>query len=50
MTNATLRERLGINDRSAAQASRFIRATLDADLIRPADAERPRAGYVPSWA
>ena len=50
MTNATLRERLGIDDQNAAQASRVIRATLDADLIRPADAERPRAGYVPSWA
>jgi ATP-dependent DNA helicase RecG len=50
MTNATLRERLGIDDQNAAQASRVIRATLAADLIRPADAERPRAGYVPSWA
>lgn len=50
MTNATLRERLGIGDQNAAQASRVIRAALDAGLIRPADPERPRAGYVPFWA
>lgn len=50
MTNATLRERLGIDDQNAAQASRVIRAALDHGLIRPADPERPRAGYVPFWA
>ncbi|MEW5424371.1 ATP-binding protein [Amorphus sp. 3PC139-8] len=50
MTNATLRERLGIGHQNAAQASRVIRAALDADLIRPADPERPRSGYVPFWA
>ena len=49
MTNATLRERLGIDDQNAAQASRVIRSALDAELIRPADAVRPRAGYVPFW-
>lgn len=50
MTNSTLRERLGIGDQNAAQASRVIRAALDAGLIRPADPERPRAGFVPFWA
>lgn len=50
MTNATLRVRLGIDDRNAAQASRIIRATLDAKLIRSADPEHPRTGYVPFWA
>lgn len=50
MTNATLRTRLGIDDQNAAQASRVIRATQDANLIRPADPKRPRAGYVPVWS
>jgi hypothetical protein len=35
---------------NAAQASRVIRATLVAGLIRKADADRPRAVYLPAWA
>lgn len=50
MTNATLRDRLGIDSHNASQASVIIRQTLDADLVRPADPEHPRAGYVPFWA
>lgn len=50
MTNSSLRERLGIDDQNAAQASRVIKAALEAKMIRPADPERPRAGYVPIWA
>lgn len=50
MTNATLRERLGIDPKNAAQASGVIRQALLAELVRPADPERPRAGYVPFWA
>ncbi len=50
MTNATLRERLGIDAQNAAQASIIIRRALADNLIRPADPDHPRAGYVPSWA
>jgi predicted HTH transcriptional regulator len=50
MTNSSLRERLGINPQNAAQASTIIRHTIKANLIRPADAEHPRTGYVPYWA
>ena len=50
MTNTTLRERLGIETQNAAQASGVIKQTLNSGLIRPADPERPRSGYVPFWA
>lgn len=48
MTNASLRDRLGIGH--ASQASVIIRQALDAGLIRPADRDHPRSGYVPTWA
>lgn len=50
MKNSTLCERLGISSQNAAQASAVIRQALEAGLIRPADPEHPRAGYVPFWA
>jgi ATP-dependent DNA helicase RecG len=50
MTNASLRERLGIDAQNASQASVVIRSTIEAELIRPADPAHPRAGYVPFWA
>ena len=50
MTNATLRERLGIEPQNAAQASTVIRQALQAQRIRPADPAYPRSGYVPFWA
>ncbi len=50
MKNATLRERFGIEDHNASQVSQVIRQALDRDLIRPADANHPQAGYVPIWA
>lgn len=50
MKNATLRERFGIDSRNSAQVSQLIRAALDRALIRPADRERPKSGYVPAWA
>lgn len=50
MTNATLRERFGIAERNASQASGVIRLALDGGLIRAADPDHPRAGYVPYWA
>lgn len=50
MTNSTLRERFGIDPQNAAQASAVIRQASQAELVRPADPEHPRAGYVPYWA
>ncbi|WP_237213005.1 ATP-binding protein [Falsiroseomonas oryziterrae] len=51
MTNASLRERFGIEERNAAQVSRVIKDALTEARIRPADPERPKAGaYVPFWA
>ena len=47
MTNATLRERFGIEDQNAAQMSRVIKDALKMKLIRPLDASSPRAGYIP---
>jgi predicted HTH transcriptional regulator len=50
MTNASLRDRLGIADQNAAQVSRIIKQALAGNLIRAADPDSPRAGYVPTWA
>jgi len=50
MKNASLCTRLGIAARNAAQATAVINKTLEAGLIRVADPEHPRAGYVPHWA
>jgi len=50
MKNSTLRERLGIEDRNAAQVSQVIRQALERGLIRPADPDRKQAAYVPHWA
>ncbi len=50
MKNASLCSRLGIASKNAAQATSVINKTLDAGLIRVADPEHPRAGYVPHWA
>lgn len=50
MKNATLCVRLGIDPKNAAQASAVINKTLDSGLIRVADPDHPRAGYLPHWA
>lgn len=50
MKNASLRERFGVDARNAAQISGVIRRALERGLIRVADPNRPRAGYIPSWA
>jgi predicted HTH transcriptional regulator len=50
MKNASLCTRLGIASKNAAQATAVINKTLDAGLIRVADPDHPRAGYVPHWA
>ncbi len=50
MKNATLCARLGIDPKNASQATGVINNTLTAGLIRIADPDHPRAGYVPHWA
>ena len=50
MKNASLCVRLGIAARNAAQATVVINKTLAVGLIRIADPDHPRAGYVPHWA
>lgn len=50
MKNATLCERFGIEKKNAAQVSVIIKKALEDNLIKPADSDHPRAGYVPIWA
>ena len=50
MKNASLCIRLGIASKNAAQATAVINKTLAVGLIRVADPDHPRAGYVPHWA
>lgn len=49
MTNASLRERLGIADQNAAQATAVIKMALKENLICVADPAHPKAGYYPGW-
>jgi predicted HTH transcriptional regulator len=51
MTNASLRERFGIDPKNSATASRIIKETVEAGLIRPHDPEMPRklSKYIPFW-
>ena len=46
MTNATLRERLGIADNSYTTATKIIKKTEQKNLIKKAESTR---SYVPSW-
>ncbi|MCK4546928.1 MAG: putative DNA binding domain-containing protein [Candidatus Eisenbacteria sp.] len=50
MTNATLRQRLRIEKRNYPLASRIIRDSIDAKLIRQAGGTTKDARYVPFWA
>ena len=52
MTNSSLRERFGIEERNSAIASRIIRDTIEVKLVRPYDPEQGKkyAKYVPFWA
>ncbi len=50
MKNASLCTRFGIDPKNAAQASQVIKKSLDANLIKVADLDHPRAGYIPAWA
>lgn len=51
MTNTTLRERFGIDEKNSSMASRIIRDTLEAKLIVPYDEEAGRKymKYLPGW-
>jgi ATP-dependent DNA helicase RecG len=52
MTNTSLRQRFGIEERNATRASRIIAETLKAGRIRPFDPEQGKkyASYLPFWA
>ncbi len=47
MTNATLRERLGIGEKNYPTASAIIKATIERGLIK--ESEKPKE-YIPNWA
>jgi len=50
MKNSSLCDRFGIVRKNAPMASNVISSALAAGLIKAADPEHPRAGYVPFWA
>lgn len=50
MKNLTLCDRFNIEKHNAAQATNVIKQALKFKLIKPADIEHPRAGYIPFWA
>lgn len=53
MTNQSLRSRLGIDDKNYPMASRIIKDTVEAKLIKEADPENGSKrfmGYIPYWA
>ena len=53
MTNASLRERLGIDEANYPQAWRVIRDAIEMRLVKPHGNKTPRgrsASYVPFWA
>lgn len=52
LTNASLRERFGVEKKNKAAASRYIREALEAKVIRPFSEDAPPKlmKYVPFWA
>jgi predicted HTH transcriptional regulator len=53
MTNETLRTRLNIPVKDYPKASRIIRETIEANLVKPHDPSsksRKHAKYLPFWA
>lgn len=52
MTNTSLRERFGIEERNMSQASRIIALAVEAEVIKPYDPSQGKrnAKYVPFWA
>jgi len=52
MNNASIKERFGIEEQNKANASRIIKQTIDADMIKPFDSEAGVRAmrYIPWWA
>jgi ATP-dependent DNA helicase RecG len=52
VTNATVRERFGLEPRESSRASRLLSEAVAADLVRPRDASasKKHTKYVPYWA
>jgi len=52
LTNASLRDRLGVEEKNKAAISRYIREAVEAGMIKPydEDAARKMMKYVPYWA
>ena len=52
LTNASLRERLGIAEHNKAAVSRYIREAVEAGMIKPVDEQAAKKAmkYVPFWA
>ena len=51
MSNASVRERFGLDDKQSAKATRIINETLEAGVIKPVDPDAGRKfmRYVPIW-
>lgn len=50
MTNTSLRGRFDIAEHNKAQVSKVISQTVESGVIKPADTNHPRSGYIPFWA
>jgi ATP-dependent DNA helicase RecG len=52
MTNSTLRERFGIDEKNSAMASRIIGDAMEDNLVKPCDTGQGKkyAKYLPYWA
>jgi ATP-dependent DNA helicase RecG len=52
LTNASLRERFGVEEKNKASVSRYIREAVEGGMIKPfdVDAARKMMKYVPYWA
>ena len=53
MNNASLRKRIGMQDKQASQISRLIKEAMDIGKIKPKDTEsesKKITMYVPYWA
>jgi predicted HTH transcriptional regulator len=52
LTNSSLRERFGVDEKNKAAVSRYIREAVEDAMIKPLDdtAARKMMKYVPFWA
>ena len=52
LTNTSLRERFGFEEKNSSMASRIIRDALDEGVIKPFDPDQGKrnARYIPAWA